>query len=241
MPHHVRRGRAPARPARCSWPRPARWPRCSRCGRTSRALRRRGAATTSRSPPPGWSRSACAAWLTLTTVVCLAAMTGGRLAFAARVARFAPPITRGFLQAALVSTWAVVPSAAYATAPAPIVLHVGSGGRLAAVPGPASARPTTTPRRPRPAHDQHSTSHPPTAVPIDPTRRRPVSAPRPSCPPVASPHRRDAAPTVRRSPDALLRRARGRQPLAYRSSARCRAPLAANDPTITRSPSIGSG
>jgi nucleoid-associated protein YgaU len=70
-------------------------------------------------------------WLAATTVACLGALARGRTDAAERMARLAPPLARRILQAALVSTWALVPAAAYATPPTtPITVHVDSQGRL---------------------------------------------------------------------------------------------------------------
>jgi hypothetical protein len=71
-------------------------------------------------------------WLAATTLACVAALTRGRVRAAHRIARFAPPMARRVLQAALVSGWALVPAAASA-APSPsvpITVHVDTGGHL---------------------------------------------------------------------------------------------------------------
>jgi hypothetical protein len=102
-------------------------------------------------PPTAWSGDdlafavawlaavACSAWLLLTTLVCLAALARGRRRVADRVARWAPPIARRILQAALVGTWVVVPTVAYAAPAAPLVVRVGASGRLVTLPGAAAA------------------------------------------------------------------------------------------------------
>src|ERR1700722_15931611 len=72
----------------------------------------------------------CAAWLTLVTSACAAAMAGGGSRGAQRIARWAPPVLRRILQAAIVTAGVVVPATAYALPASPIVLHVGPGGRL---------------------------------------------------------------------------------------------------------------
>jgi hypothetical protein len=84
------------------------------------------------------------AWLAITTLACVAALARGRTRTAHRIARFAPPLARRVLQAALVSTWALVPAAAYATPPsAPITVHVDAHGRLT-----TDSRRATTPDAP---------------------------------------------------------------------------------------------
>ena len=129
------------------------------------------------------------AWLTLTTIACLAATAGGRHTFAARVAAWAPPVARRTLQLALAGS-ALVPSAAYATAPAPVTLHVGPGGRLTAVSGTAGISQTAgddTPVVRSPGTTTTtSTSPPPAAVPIGPTIGPPSAGhnPTPLRPPV---------------------------------------------------------
>jgi hypothetical protein len=77
-----------------------------------------------------WGAVLASAWLAITTLVCVAALARGRTRTAHRIARFAPPLARRVLQAALVSTWALVPAAAYAAPPAPITVHVDARGRL---------------------------------------------------------------------------------------------------------------
>src|SRR5437016_1696256 len=80
-----------------------------------------------------WGAVLGSAWLAVTTLACVAALARGRTRTAHRIARFAPPVARRVLQAALVSTWALVPAAAYATPPsAPISVHVDAHGRLTA-------------------------------------------------------------------------------------------------------------
>ena len=64
-------------------------------------------------------------WLAATTLACVAALARGRTRAAHRIARFAPPLARRVLQAALVSSWALVPATAYAAPPSvPITVHV---------------------------------------------------------------------------------------------------------------------
>src|SRR3989442_1458793 len=50
-------------------------------------------------------------WLAATTLACVAASARGHTRAAHRIARFAPPLARRVLQAALLGTWALVPSA----------------------------------------------------------------------------------------------------------------------------------
>ena len=96
-----------------------------------------------------WGAVIASVWLAITTLACVAALARGRTRSAHRVARFAPPLARRVLQTALISTWALVPAAAYAApATAPITVHVDARGRLTtdarrATRAPA---PTTTPR-----------------------------------------------------------------------------------------------
>lgn len=101
---------------------------------------------------------ACASWLALTTVACLGALARGRTTTAIRIAAFAPPILRRVLQAALVTSTVLLPSAAYAAAPpAPLVLHLGAGGRLTTV---SEAAPNEVPvvRAPPVTHTPTSTT-----------------------------------------------------------------------------------
>jgi hypothetical protein len=88
-----------------------------------------------------------AAWLTLTTLACLAAMARGEPLLAHRIAGWAPPIARRLLQTALIGGWALVPAHAYAATPAPpVTVQVGSSGRLTVLPADprlATAAPST--------------------------------------------------------------------------------------------------
>jgi hypothetical protein len=78
----------------------------------------------------------CALWLGVTTLGCAIALGRGDRVLAQRVARWAPPIARRVLQAALIGSWALVPANAFAAAPsAPVTVHAGAGGRLVTVPG----------------------------------------------------------------------------------------------------------
>ena len=80
---------------------------------------------------------ACAAWLAITTLAFLVALAHGDCEAAARAARLAPPIARRILETALATAFALAPAAAHAAAPpAPLTLHVGTGGRLTTVPAP---------------------------------------------------------------------------------------------------------
>jgi hypothetical protein len=85
----------------------------------------------------------CTVWLALTTLACLAALAHGDHRAATRIAGFAPPFARRMLQAALVTSFALAPAAAHAQVPpAPLTLHVGSGGLLTTVPESAPTSPT---------------------------------------------------------------------------------------------------
>jgi nucleoid-associated protein YgaU len=78
-----------------------------------------------------WAALIGSAWLAATTLACIAALAQGRTRTAHRIARFAPPLARRLLQTALIGTWALVPTAAYAApSPAPITVHVDANGRL---------------------------------------------------------------------------------------------------------------
>jgi nucleoid-associated protein YgaU len=96
-----------------------------------------------------------ASWLVLTTIACLAAMTGGRHACAARVAAWGPPVARRTLQLALAGS-ALVPSAAHAAPAVPITLHAGPGGGLTTISSstgddtPVVRAPSTTTTAPLP-------------------------------------------------------------------------------------------
>jgi hypothetical protein len=80
-----------------------------------------------------WGAVVTSAWLGATTLACLIALARGNAHAAYRAAAWAPPLARRALRtAALMSTWALVPAAAYGAPPtAPITVHVGAGGRLA--------------------------------------------------------------------------------------------------------------
>jgi len=149
----------------------------------------------------------CACWLTVTTFACLVALGGGCPGVATRIARFGPPVARRLLQTALVGTFAVLPAAAYATPSAPLVVHVGPGGRLVGVPGelpdgapvvrtpptgptvtrlapPAPVAPATAPTAPTTTTTSLSTSAP-TVLPATPptVHAAPVAAAVPATPP----------------------------------------------------------
>jgi hypothetical protein len=126
----------------------------------------------------------CAVWLAGTTVACLGALARGRPAAATRIAAFAPPIARRMLQGALVTSAVLLPTAAYATpARAPLVLHVGDGGRLTTVAEPPAdeipvvrAPPTTTTSAPARAVTT-SPSGPSTIAPVAPRAPSRAAAP----------------------------------------------------------------
>ena len=85
----------------------------------------------------------CAAWLTISAFACAVALTSGRHAAARRIAGWAPPAARRMLQAALIGTWALVPTAAHATTPttrAPLVVSVDRHGRITLAPGAGLSR-----------------------------------------------------------------------------------------------------
>jgi hypothetical protein len=134
------------------------------------------------------------AWLAVTTLSCVAAVARGRTRSAHRIARFAPPVARRVLQAALVSTWALVPTAAYAAPPsAPITVHVDANGRLTGDTPRAETDPPVV-RTPATRHAT-TTTIPTTSVPatIRPTTTtiaptsRPTSATAPSVSPSTNP------------------------------------------------------
>jgi hypothetical protein len=124
-------------------------------------------------------------WLAATTLACVAALARGRTRAARRIARFAPPLVRRVLQAALITGWGLVPTSAYAAPPSvPITVHVDTHGRLTTdtrqptsttVRSATRATTTTTtttvrpaaphPTRPRRAVTPPARSPAPTAVP----------------------------------------------------------------------------
>ncbi len=113
-----------------------------------------------------------AAWLTLTTLACLAAMARGERALAHRIAGWAPPIARRLLQTALIGGWALVPSYAYAVTPAtPLTVHVGSSGHLARVPTVTESTEVPVVRTPR--NGSARVDRPDTAAAAAPTVARP--------------------------------------------------------------------
>jgi hypothetical protein len=110
------------------------------------------------------------AWLALTTLACVVASTRGRHAAATRIAGWAPPLARGILQAALVGTWVVVPTVAYAAPATPLVVEVSPAGRL--VPPPAT----------RSALDAPVVRAPQTTSPAPASPGAPHPAPTPAAP-----------------------------------------------------------
>ena len=131
---------------------------------------------------------ACAAWLGLTTLACVAALARGRQGRAARLARFAPPFARRIVQAALVTSFVLAPSAVGAdTAPASFTLHVGADGRLTTAPEarPAgSGRSSDVPVVRTPPTTPTTTPPPTTPPPTPPTLITTPSASIASVPPV---------------------------------------------------------
>jgi hypothetical protein len=125
-----------------------------------------------------WGAVVSSAWLGATTLACITALARGNTRAAHRVAGWAPPLARRALQrAALMSTWALVPAAAYGAPPtAPITVHVGAGGRL--VTGSAGSGRTVSEapvvRTPETTLSSASTS---TTVPRPPTVPPPVRPP----------------------------------------------------------------
>lgn len=120
----------------------------------------------------------CSAWLTSTTVACIGALARGNPRAAHRVARWAPPLARRVLQAALISTWALVPAAAYATpATGPIVVHVGADGHLTTESG-------------------HPTESDQDALSDEPVVRTPPTSPSTSTPTTVAPTTTTTAPRV---------------------------------------------
>lgn len=130
-----------------------------------------------------WAAVVSSAWLGVTTLACITALARGNTRAAHRLAAWAPPLARRALRAALISTWALVPSAAYGAPPAaPITVHVGAGGRLttgserAVTEVPVVRTPGTTPSS-APTSTSTSTS---TTIP------RSAVVPLPSRPPAAA-------------------------------------------------------
>ena len=115
----------------------------------------------------------CTIWLGVITVVCAMALGRGDRALAHRVAGWAPPIARRVLQAALIGSWALVPTYAFASAPtAPLTVRAGAGGRLVTV--PPSDPPVDVPVVRSPA-----TSAPETGAELPPHPPRPNARPAP--------------------------------------------------------------
>ncbi len=92
----------------------------------------------------------CAAWLGAVALACLAALSRGRRGVAHRIAGWAPPVARRALQTALIGTWALAPTYAYAAAPAPVTVQIGPSGRLAGIPATGSPAEIPVVRSPRP-------------------------------------------------------------------------------------------
>lgn len=138
-----------------------------------------------------WGAVIGTAWLAVTTLAFVAALARGRTRTAHRIARFAPPLARRLLQAALVSTWALVPAAAYATPPSgPITVHVDGRGHLTTETRRSTADDTPVVRTPETKHVTSTTSRAATirrtttttspAAPLPTVPRRPVTRPQPS-------------------------------------------------------------
>ncbi len=145
-----------------------------------------------------WGAVIGTAWLAVTTLACVAALARGRTRAAHRIARFAPPLARRVLQAALVSTWALVPAAAYGTPPSgPITVHVDGRGHLTTETRRSTAHDPPVVRTPdtkpvtsttsRAATIRRTTSTTSPAAPLPTIPRRPVARPRPSSSPTNSP------------------------------------------------------
>jgi hypothetical protein len=126
-----------------------------------------------------WAALIGSLWLAATTLACIAALARGRTRAAHCIARFAPPMVRRVLQAALVGGWALVPAAAYAAPPpsVPITVHVDAGGRLTTDTRRAPATEAPIARTPEPRHVTSTTSRsttttspPEAALPTRPTR-----------------------------------------------------------------------
>jgi hypothetical protein len=136
-----------------------------------------------------WGAVIGCVWLAATTFACVAALARGRTGAAHRIARLAPPLARRMLQAALVSTWALVPAAAYAAPPrsAPITVHVDTQGRLRPETPRTAPRDVPTARTPDTKHatpttGRTATSRPPpirptTTTTIAPATRLPMHTP----------------------------------------------------------------
>jgi hypothetical protein len=148
------------------------------------------------------------AWLAITTLACVAALARGRTRTAHRIARFAPPLARRVLHAALVGTWALVPAAAYAAPPsAPITVHVDARGRLTTdapragaddrpiVRTPVTRRSTSTTTAA--THDTTTTTSITTPASL-PRSARPAVAPEAAAPNAVAPMQRPGAATPSR-------------------------------------------
>ena len=121
----------------------------------------------------------CTTWLAAITLVYAIALIRGDRALAHRAARWAPPIARRVLQTALIGSWALVPTYAFASAPtAPLTLHAGAGGRLVTVPASNPALDVPVVRRP-------ATGAPDANAEVPPARPRPNAHPTPPATPVA--------------------------------------------------------
>jgi hypothetical protein len=127
----------------------------------------------------------CAVWLVATMLASLGALICGQRALAHRIAGWAPPIARRVLHTALIGSWALVPSYAYASAAAPLTVHVSPAGRLVGAPptNPPAEIPVVRGPRPAPATER-PTARGGTALPPPPSTVAPApvpaAAPRPS-------------------------------------------------------------
>lgn len=128
-----------------------------------------------------WGAVIASIWFAITTLACVAALARGRTRAAHRISRLAPPLARRVLQAALISTWALVPTAAYASPPStPITVHADARGRLTDDTRPASPADETTPTDRHPSPSSRTVSKP------SPSKPSP-SAPIPSTPTTSTP------------------------------------------------------
>ena len=106
-----------------------------------------------------WAALIGSLWLAATTLACVAALARGRTRAAHRIARFAPPLARRVLEAALVSSWALVPATAYAAPPSvPITVHVDARGHLTTDTRRAPTRAAPIVRTPEPTRATSTTS-----------------------------------------------------------------------------------
>ncbi len=153
-----------------------------------------------------WSAVIASIWLAATTLLCVAALARGRTGSAHRIARFAPPIARRALLAALISTSALAPTAAYATpssssssSSGTITVHADRGGRFITETGGAAPN-VIHASAPRQSHRPTSTSTTPSTTTTTTSAPAPIASHHEAPSPVVAPIKHSPTPTPALTP-----------------------------------------